>query len=64
MANTASSSRQSWNPATPKTRNSRPTRKPTRSNYTRVHGEAAPAYLEYFQDHPDATILLDQRQSE
>jgi len=41
-----------------------PTVQATRSNYTRVHGGTVPAYLEYFQDHPGATILLDQLQSE
>ncbi len=36
----------------------------TRSNFTRVHGGAATPLLEYFFDHPHATVLVDQLQSE
>lgn len=41
-----------------------PTLQATKSNYTQVHGGKAPMYLEYFKDNKNATILLDQLQSE
>lgn len=41
-----------------------PTLQATRSNYTRVHGGKAPAYLEYFTNNKNVTILVDQLQSE
>jgi len=41
-----------------------PTLQATRSNYTRVHDGAAPAYLEYFQQAKPGQVLVDQLQSE
>jgi len=41
-----------------------PTLQATKSNYTRVHGGKLPAYLEYFKDRENISILLDQLQSE
>ncbi len=41
-----------------------PTVQATRSNYTRVHGGAAPPYLEYFRDRSRARILVDELQGE
>lgn len=41
-----------------------PTLQATKSNYTQVHGGKAPAYLEYFKDRKNVTILIDQLQSE
>lgn len=41
-----------------------PTLQATRSNYTRVHGGKAPAYLEYFNGEKSVRVLVDQLQSE
>lgn len=41
-----------------------PTLQATRSNYSRVHGGKAPAYLEYFNGDKDVYVLVDQLQSE
>jgi len=41
-----------------------PTVQATRSNYTRVHGGAVPAYLEYFLGPGRAEVLVDQLQGE
>lgn len=41
-----------------------PTIQSTKSNYTQVHKGKKPAYLEYFQDKKNRTVLLDQLQSE
>lgn len=41
-----------------------PTLQSTKSNYTQVHKGKKPAYLAYFQDTKNRTILLDQLQSE
>lgn len=41
-----------------------PTLQATKSNYTRVHGGASPAYLELFVDATPDEVLLDQLQSE
>lgn len=41
-----------------------PTLQATRSNYTRVHGGKAPAYLEYFNGEKPVRVLVDQLQSE
>lgn len=41
-----------------------PTLQATRSNYTRVHKGVSPLYLEYFTGDKNATILVDQLQSE
>lgn len=41
-----------------------PTLQATKSNYTQVHGGKKPAYLEYFKDRNNVTIMLDQLQSE
>ncbi|MBC8552947.1 MAG: NDP-hexose 2,3-dehydratase family protein [Candidatus Brocadiales bacterium] len=36
----------------------------TRSNYLQLHGGKPTLYLEYFIDHPEVEVLLDQLQSE
>ena len=36
----------------------------TRSNYLQLHGGKSTLYLEYFIDHPQVTVLIDQLQSE
>ncbi len=41
-----------------------PTLQATKSNYTQVHGGKVPAYLEFFKERENVTILLDQLQSE
>jgi oxidase EvaA len=41
-----------------------PTVQATRSNFTRVHGGAAPPYLEYFQDRSRGRLIVDQLQAE
>lgn len=41
-----------------------PTIQATKSNFTRKHGGNAPAYLEYFSNSGNYTIVLDQLQSE
>lgn len=41
-----------------------PTIQATKSNFTRLHGGSAPAYLEYFQDSKSHTVVVDQLQSE
>lgn len=41
-----------------------PTLQATKSNYTRVHGGAAPPYLEYFLAAKPEQVLVDQLQSE
>lgn len=41
-----------------------PTLQATRSNYTRVHGGAAPPYLEFFFDPPSDQVLVDELQLE
>jgi dTDP-4-dehydro-6-deoxy-alpha-D-glucopyranose 2,3-dehydratase len=41
-----------------------PTVQATHSNYTRVHGGAAPEYLEYFLEPGRAQVLVDQLQGE
>jgi dTDP-4-dehydro-6-deoxy-alpha-D-glucopyranose 2,3-dehydratase len=41
-----------------------PTVQATRSNYTRVHGGAAPRYLEYFRPGGAARVLVNQLQGE
>lgn len=41
-----------------------PTIQATRSNFTRAHGGAAPAYLEYFKNATSYNIVVDQIQSE
>lgn len=41
-----------------------PTLQATKSNYTRAHGGASPAYLEYFRDAQPSQVLVDQLQSE
>lgn len=41
-----------------------PTIQATKSNFTRLHGGKAPAYLEYFQNAEKREIVVDQLQSE
>ncbi|MCM1253113.1 MAG: NDP-hexose 2,3-dehydratase family protein [Clostridium sp.] len=41
-----------------------PTLQATKSNFTRQHGGASPAFLEYFLDMPARNVLVDQIQSE
>lgn len=41
-----------------------PTLQATKSNFTRQHGGASPAFLEYFLDMPVQNVLVDQIQSE
>lgn len=41
-----------------------PTLQATKSNYTKVHKGKSPNYLEYFTGEKEATVLLDQLQSE
>lgn len=41
-----------------------PTVQATKSNYTQVHGGNRPPYLDYFLDHSQARVLVDQLQSE
>lgn len=41
-----------------------PTIQATKSNFTRMHGGDAPAYLEYFADTRKHTVVVDQIQSE
>lgn len=41
-----------------------PTIQATKSNFTRKHGGKAPAYLEYFENSSQYTIIVDQLQSE
>lgn len=41
-----------------------PTIQATKSNFTKMHGGEAPAYLNYFVDSKKYTILVDQLQSE
>lgn len=41
-----------------------PTIQATRSNFTRKHGGAAPAYLDYFKNATSCKIVVDQIQSE
>jgi len=41
-----------------------PTVQATRSNFTRVHGGAAPPYLAYFQDRTRGRLVVDQLQAE
>lgn len=41
-----------------------PTLQATKSNFTRQHGGARPAFLEYFLDMPARNVLVDQIQSE
>jgi oxidase EvaA len=41
-----------------------PTVQATRSNFTRVHGGAVPAYLEYFTDRTRARVIVDSLQGE
>jgi oxidase EvaA len=41
-----------------------PTIQATKSNFTRMHGGSAPAYLEYFADTSKHQIIVDQIQSE
>jgi len=41
-----------------------PTLQATRSNYTKVHRGNAPKYLEYFNNHKESKIIIDQLHSE
>jgi dTDP-4-dehydro-6-deoxy-alpha-D-glucopyranose 2,3-dehydratase len=41
-----------------------PTLQATKSNYTKAHQGKAPHYLEYFVNHANSEVLLDQLQSE
>lgn len=41
-----------------------PTLQATRSNYKQIHKGRVPAYLEYFVEHPDSQVVVDQLQTE
>lgn len=41
-----------------------PTLQATRSNYKQIHKGKVPAYLEYFVEHPDSKVIVDQLQTE
>ncbi len=41
-----------------------PTLQATRSNYKQIHKGKAPSYLEYFVEHPDSQVIVDQLQTE
>lgn len=41
-----------------------PTLQATRSNYKQIHKGKVPAYLEYFIEHPDSKVVVDQLQTE
>lgn len=41
-----------------------PTLQATRSNYKQIHKGKVPLYLEYFVEHPDSQVIVDQLQTE
>jgi oxidase EvaA len=41
-----------------------PTLQATRSNYKQIHKGKVPSYLEYFVEHPDSKVVVDQLQTE
>ncbi len=41
-----------------------PTLQATRSNYKQIHKGKVPTYLEYFVEHPDSKVVVDQLQTE
>jgi oxidase EvaA len=41
-----------------------PTLQATRSNYNQIHNGKVPTYLEYFINHPDSMVIVDQLQTE